>query len=54
MFKKFKNLIKRVRDYTETEMCYNNMERDGYAVFGCCDGKDDICVLCKYYYKGDD
>ena len=33
----------------DEDICYNHMEKTGYAVFGCCAGIEECCKFCKYY-----
>lgn len=34
----------------DEDICYNHMEKTGYAVFGCCAGTEkECCKICKYY-----
>lgn len=39
------------RDKTDDEdMCYNHMEKTGYAAFGCCTGmEEECCKICRYH-----
>ena len=32
------------------DICYNRMEKTGYAVFGCCKGLEEkLCENCRYH-----
>lgn len=34
----------------DEDMCYNHMEKTGYAVFGCCGGlEEECCETCRYH-----
>ena len=34
----------------DEDICYNRMEKTGYAVFGCCKGLEEkLCENCRYH-----
>lgn len=34
----------------DEDICYNRMEKTGYAVFGCCKGlEEELCENCRYH-----
>ena len=38
MFDKIKKIIEKIKNYFSHETCYNDMEKQGIAVFGMCCG----------------
>lgn len=34
----------------DEDVCYDHMEKTGYAVFGCCAGmEEECCKICRYH-----
>ena len=42
--------LEKIKSYIRRERCYNKMENQMKAVFGCCDGiGEDKCNECKHF-----
>ena len=45
-----KKLMMVYDDTDDEDICYNRMEKTGYAVFGCCKGLEEkLCENCRYH-----
>jgi len=47
---KIRDILIKVKDWYDTNRCFDRREAEGVAIFGKCSGLAESCESCKYFF----